>query len=291
VKKYGSRLELMFEGLMVVTGTAFLAFATYYFITPSSVAPGGVSGIAILVNYCTGLPVGLVSALINVPLLVIGWRQLGREFLWKTLLSVVSFTIFYDYVFTPLGLPVYTGERLMACLFGGVLTGTGLGIVFYSAGSTGGTDIVSKLLHQRFPHIQLGRAMMMVDFVVITASVIVFRSIEAALYGVIVIFATSQLIDVVVYSSDRGKLLYIFSEHYEAITKEILDRLSRGVTLLHGEGGFTGERKRVILCALRASEYHQVKRIVRQLDPDAFMIAADSTETMGEGFKPVEQES
>lgn len=281
-------LEILWESVMVLVGTALFAYGTYYFITPSNIAPGGVSGISIMVNYGLGVPVGLTSAVINLPLLVIGWRRLGREFLLKTLLSVAAFTIIYDYVLTPLQLPVYGGERLMASLFGGVLTGAGLGIVFYFSGSTGGTDVVSKLLHQRFPHIQLGRAMMIVDLVIITASTLVFRSIESALYAIITIFVMSQVIDVVVYSSDKGKLLYIFSEQYEAVTREILEQMDRGVTLLHGEGGFTRSDRRVILCALRTSEYHRVKKIVRRIDPDAFVIVADSSEIMGEGFKPVE---
>lgn len=283
-------LEILWEGLMVLAGTAIYAYGTYYFITPSNIAPGGVSGIAILVNYAFQVPVGLTSAIINLPLLIIGWRRLGREFLLKTLLSVVAFTVIYDYILTPLELPVYGGERLMACLFGGVLTGVGLGIVFYFAGSTGGTDIVSKLLHLRYPHIQLGRAMMMVDIAIIAVSTLVFRSIEAALYAIITIFVMSQMIDLVVYSSDKGKLLYVFTEQYEAVTREILEKMNRGVTLLRGEGGFTGKDKRVILCALRTNEYHQVKKIIRRIDPDAFIITADSSEIMGEGFKPVTTE-
>lgn len=281
--------ETLLEYLMVVAGTGLYALGTYYFITPSNIAPGGVSGIAIMVNYLTGAPIGLITAAINLPLLIIGWRRLGREFLMKTLLSVVSFTVMYDYILTPLQLPVYSGERLMSCLFGGVLVGAGLGIVFYCAGSTGGTDIVSKLLNQRFPHLQLGRVMLMVDFCVIVASVLVFGSIESALYAVITVFVNSQVIDVVVYSTDKGKLVYVFSDLHEAITDEILKTMDRGVTLLHGEGGYTHKDKKVLLCAVRTSEYHQLKKIVRRIDPNAFIIAADSAEVMGEGFKSVEE--
>mgnify|MGYP005771631775 CR=1 FL=1 len=282
--------EMIPDCLMVLLGTAIFALGTYYFITPSNIAPGGVSGIAILVNYAFGAPVGLVSALINLPLLVIGWRYLGREFILKTLLSVAAFTVVYDYILTPLALPVYEGERLMASLFGGVLMGVGLGIVFYYAGSTGGVDIITKLLHLKYPHIQLGRAMMLVDMVIVLASAVVFQSIESALYAIICIFVCSQFIDVVVYSTDKGKLVYIFSQQYEQITREILEKMDRGVTLLHGEGGFTGEQKRVLLCALRTNEYHKLKKIVRHIDPDAFLVVSDSTEIMGEGFKSVEAE-
>ena len=282
--------ELIWDSLLILFGTALLALSTYYFITPAEVAPGGVSGIAILVNYAVGAPIGLVTAAINLPLLIVGWRQLGREFLWKTLLSVVAFTVFHDYVFVPIGLPVYEGERLMACLFGGVLMGTGLGIVFYCAGSTGGTDIVTKLLQRKFPHLQLGRIMLVLDSAIIAVSVFIFGSIESALYAVIVIFVSSQLIDAVVYSGDRGKLIYVFSNHYREISDEIIEKLDRGVTLLQGEGGFTGNERKVLLCALRTSEYHRVKKIIRHIDPDAFIIVSDSSEVMGEGFKSVEHD-
>ncbi|MBR6789532.1 MAG: YitT family protein [Oscillospiraceae bacterium] len=282
--------EQLWDGILILFGTALFALSTYYFITLAEVAPGGVSGIAILVNHLFDAPIGLVSAAINFPLLVIGWRRLGKEFLWKTLISVAAFTVFHDYVLVPLNLPVYEGDRLLACLFGGVLMGAGLGIVFYCAGSTGGTDIVTKLLQKKFPHIQLGRLMLMLDLIVILASVFVFGSVEAALYAVIVIFVCSQLIDVVVYSGDKGKLIYIFSSHYREISDEIIQKLDRGVTLLKGEGGYTGKDCQVVLCALRTSEYHRVKKIIRRIDPDAFVIVSDSSEVMGEGFKSVEHD-
>lgn len=283
-------LEQLWDGILILFGTALFALSTYYFITPAAVAPGGVSGIAILVNYAFGAPIGFVTAAINLPLLIIGWKRLGREFLWKTLLSVAAFTVFYDYVFVPVGLPVYEGERLMACLFGGVLMGAGLGIVFWCAGSTGGTDIITKLLQRKFPHLQLGRIMMMLDFVIIAVSVFVFGSIESALYAVIVIFVSSQLIDAVVYSGDKGKLIYAFSSHYREISDEIIQKLDRSVTLLKGEGGYTGHPREVVLCALRTSEYHKVKKIIRHIDPDAFIIVSDSSEVMGEGFKSVDHD-
>ena len=194
--------------------------------------------------------------------------------------------MFYDYVLTPLNIPVYDGERLMACIFGGVVTVSGWGIVFYAAGSTGGTDIISKLLHMKFPHMQLGRALMFVDLVIVFASIIVYRSTESALYAIIVIYANTQMINLVVYGGDSGRLLYILSDHYREITDAIMSTVDRGVTLLDGEGGYTGAEKKVVMCALRKTEYHKVKRLVHAIDPQAFIIAAESYEVMGEGFKP-----
>lgn len=278
--------EFLWEALLIVIGTFIFAFGLYYFVEPSNTAPGGVSGIALLVNYCTGFPIGTMSALINLPLLILGLIFLGKEFVLKTLLSVASFTVIYDYILTPLKVPVYVGERLMACIFGGVVVGIGLGIVFYAAGSTGGTDIISKLLHKKFPHLQLGRLMMLVDLIIVFASIIVYKSTESALYAIIIIFANSQMINLVVYGGDSGRLLYILSDHYREIADAILSSVDRGVTLLDGEGGYTGENKKVVMCALRKTEYHKVKRLVHSIDPNAFIIAAESYEVMGEGFKP-----
>lgn len=279
--------EMLWDAFVIIIGTAIYAVGLYYFIEPSNTAPGGVSGIALLVNYCTGFPVGIMSAFINLPLLVLGLIFLGKEFIFKTLLSVLSFTVIYDYVLTPLQVPYYGGERLMACIFGGVVTGLGLGLVFYAAGSTGGTDVISKLLQRVFPHLQIGRLLMIVDLAVVLASIVVYHSTESALYAIIVIYANTQMINVVVYGGDSGRLLYILSDHYREITDAILSAMDRGVTLLNGEGGYTGQDKKVVMCALRKTEYHKVKRLVRSIDPNAFIIAAESYEVMGEGFKPV----
>ena len=285
MSKYNLR-EILWDSLLIIIGTIVYAVGLYYFVEPSNTAPGGVSGIALLVNYCTGFPIGTMSALINLPLLILGLIFLGKEFILKTLLSVASFTVIYDYILTPLQVPVYDGERLMACIFGGVVTGIGLGIAIYAAGSTGGTDIISKLLHQKFPHLQLGRLLMFVDLVIVFASIIVYRSTESALYAIIVIYANTQMINLVVYGGDSGRLLYILSDHYREITNAILSTIDRGVTLLDGEGGYTGENKKVVMCALRKTEYHKVKRLVHSIDPHAFIIVAESYEVMGEGFKP-----
>lgn len=287
MSKFCFSREMLWDAFLVFLGTAIYAVGLYYFIEPSNTAPGGVSGIALLINYCTGFPIGIASALINLPLLVLGLIFLGKDFILKTLLSVASFTVIYDYVLTPLQLPCYEGERLMACIFGGVVTGLGLGLVFQAAGSTGGTDVISKLLQRVFPHLQIGRLLMLVDLMVVFASILVYRSTESALYAIIVIYANSQMINLVVYGGDSGRLLYVFSDRYREITDAILSSLDRGVTLLDGEGGYTGKGKKVVMCALRKTEYHKFKRLVRSIDPDAFIIAAESYEVMGEGFKSV----
>ncbi|HIV19138.1 MAG TPA: YitT family protein [Candidatus Merdivicinus intestinigallinarum] len=273
--------------LVILIGTFIYTAGLYFFIEPQNMAPGGVSGIALIINFLTSLPVGMLSAVLNVPLLLIGFRFVGKDFLWKTLVSVGSFTVFYDYILS--GLPVYKGDALLSCLFGGVLWGIGIGLVFMRSGSTGGTDILNKMIHQKWPHFQLGKVTFATDAVIILASIFVFRSLESGLYAIITIFVCTQIMDMVLYSGDRGKLVYVFSDKTPEISAQIMDVLERGTTFLKGEGGYTGEERKVLLCAVRRSEYYQVKRLVYGIDPRAFLIVTDSAEVMGEGFRPPEE--
>lgn len=279
--------ELVLDVVLVLIGSALYAFGFYYFIVPFEIAPGGVSGISVLVNYASGLPVGLVNAVINLPLLLIGWKFLGRDFILKTLLSVAAFTVLIDYVF-PI-FPVYQGERLIACLFGGVLVGAGLGIVFWRSGSTGGADIVVKLINRKFPQISLGNVALALDFCVIAASAVVFGSIESALYAIITIYLSSQVVDLVVYGQDKGKLVYIISDQSRQVADVIIKNLERGATFVESEGAYTGEPQRMVMCAVRKNEYHKLKKLVHQADPRAFLIASDSSEVVGEGFKSMQE--
>jgi len=280
--------EISLDVLLVLLGTAIYGFGLYYFIEPINVAPGGVAGISIILNYLFNLPVGLMNTLINIPLLLIGWKYMGREFIWKTLLSLGSFNIFYDYVFSFVN--PYAGDKILACLFGGVLVGAGLGIVFARAGSTGGMDIVNKLVNKKYRHIPIGKIMLFTDFVVILISVFAFGAIESALYAVIVIYLSSQLMDMVIYGFDKGKLIYVFSDFHQEIAENIIKNIQRGVTYLDGEGAYTGQKKRILICAVRNNEWYRVKKIVYEIDPTAFIIVSDTAEVSGEGFKPIDIE-
>lgn len=287
MKKQHRVLNVFLDIFVILAGTFIFAAGLYFFIEPANIAPGGVSGIALLINYVTGAPVGVLNAAINAPLILLGYRFVGKEFIWKTLLSIVSFTVSYDYVLSMF--PVYQGERLLSCIFGGVIWGIGLGLVFFRSGSTGGTDIIIKMINRKFPHLPLGRLTFATDLIIIIISIFVFRSIETGLYAVITIFVCSQVMDVVIYGGDRGKLVYIISDHAKEISDAIMASLDRGTTFLKGEGGFTGEEKRVLLCALRRNEYHTAQTIVQSIDPEAFMIVADSSEVRGEGFKALNE--
>ncbi len=279
-----SSVTFFLDIFFTILGTGIYAFSLYYFVEPSKVAPGGITGIALMLNHIFQWPVGLLTVAFNLPLIAVGYRKIGKFFILKTTISLLSFTLIFDFLL-PLFLTPYEGERLISCLFGGVLNGIGIGTVFSRSGSTGGTDIINKLLNRKYPQFPLGRLVLFSDFVIIGISVLVYGSIESALYAIVVIFASSQLIDVVVYGGDRGKIIYIFSDSYRDIADLVIQRIGRGVSIIRSEGGYSGKERKMLLCAVRKNEYHRLKRLVFSVDPRAFMVAADSSEVTGKGFK------
>ena len=254
------------------------------FVRPAQIAPGGVSGMSIIVNYLTGLPVGILNMAINIPLLLLAWKFLGRRFTLKTLKSVFIQSLMID--LAAAFLPVYTGERIMAALFGGVGIGMGLAPVFMRGSTTGGTDIVSRLIQLRFRHLSIGKLLFAVDVMVLLISTAVFRNIETGLYGMITIYTTGKILDGILYGMDTGKVILVISDHSRKIASRIMNELERGVTLLHAEGAWSGQETQVLLCAFKQRQIADLKRVVRSLDPDAFLIVCDAHEVMGLGFRP-----
>jgi uncharacterized membrane-anchored protein YitT (DUF2179 family) len=285
-KKKLVRLALDF--LMNVSGTALLALGIHVFTAPCNIAPGGVSGLATIINYVSDWPIGLVSLFLNMPLFVLGWLGVGKKYTLKSLVSVVTFALFIDIVFAKV--PEYTNNYLLAAIFGGVLTGTGMAMVFLTDASTGGTDILGKFIQVRLPHIPLGRLLLCIDAVIVLVSMIIFHSLEASLYAIITIFVSSRLIDAVIYGFDEGKLAYIISGKNEEIAEYILTEMNRGATFLDGEGAYSKAEKKVLLCVIRRNEFTKLRRYIRSADPRAFVAVTNAAEVFGEGFKNIHKE-
>jgi len=280
--------EFALDLLYTVAGAAILAVGVSCFVGPAQIAPGGVSGLSILVNFLTGLPVGAVNLAFNIPLILLAWKFLGRRFTLRTLVTVLIQSVLMDVI--TLWIPVYTGERIMAALFGGVASGVGLALVFMRGSTTGGTDIVSRLLQLRYRHLSIGRLLFSVDVVVLLLSVAVFRNIEAGLYGMIAIFASGKVLDNILYGLDTGKVLLVVSGKNQEIAARIMETLKRGVTFLHGSGAWSGTERQVLLCAVRAQQCYRVEEIVRGVDKEAFVIVLEATEIAGEGFRPITED-
>jgi uncharacterized membrane-anchored protein YitT (DUF2179 family) len=202
----------------------------------------------------------------------------------KTIVSVAVITIATDYVFAQL--PVYDGEKILAAVFGGVLIGTAIGLLYLRESTSGGIDIINRIILKKFPFLSIGKISIIADAFIISAAMIAFRSIEAGLFAIISIFVSGRIMDALFYGGLEGKLLLVFSDKYEEITQKIIDEHQRGVTLLSGTGAYSGREKKIICCAVRKNQYVKIKRIVGEIDPSAFIVITDAGEVLGEGFRP-----
>ena len=263
---------------------AFLqALGVWCFIEPCRIAPGGVSGMALLVNYLTAVPVGVMTLVLNIPLLISSYLCLNRKMTWKTIQTVLIMSLVLDGLVTPL-FPQYVGDKLLSSVFGGILAGVGMAMIFMRDSTTGGGDILAKLLQKRFPYMHTGYALMMTDAVVIAASVLVFGKLEAALYGMISMVATTQTIDAILYGMNKGAMVMIHSEKNREIAEEIMERLNRGTTLFKSVGGFSKKEGETLLCVIDRKQFYLVKEIAYAHDPRAFVVVSETKETDGEGF-------
>lgn len=283
--------RLITDYTVIIVGCLIYAISVAMFSSPNDIAPGGVMGISILINHVLPmLPVGMLSLVLNIPLFIWGGIEIG----WKYLSRSLSATVISSLMIDAFGLELvssiikpYTGNPLLVCIFGGILCGAGMSLIFNRGGSTGGTDIVSRIMHKRKPHISLGKFMVLCDAVVVAASAFVYGNIENALYAIVFIFASSKIVDIIVYGFARnnGKLLFIVTAHYDEVTELILKDIDRGVTLLDAQGGYNKDNKKVILCAVRPNQVHQTTVLVQSVDPSAFVIVTTAGTISGEGFE------
>ncbi len=270
--------------LKILLAGSLFACGLESFAAPQDIAPGGVSGISVAVSELTGISEGLLFLLLNIPLIIIGFIFLGKSMMFKTLLSVFTVTLMADLVFA--NLPHYSGDRITAAIFGGLLIGAGLGITYTAEGTSGGTDIINRIVNKKHPHISIGVITLISDIVVIALAAFVFREIEAALYAAICVFVAARIIDRFVYGVYEGNMMFVFSEKSSEIAKRFIDN-GKGVTLLSGKGAYSDKETEIVLCAVHKNEYHKFKRMVKEIDLSAFMIIANAKEVLGEGFKEI----
>lgn len=271
--------ERVLAYVQIVIGSAIAALAYPMFLVPNAIAPGGVTGVATILNHIVDWPVGMTSLVLNVPLFILGYRSMGRVFAFRSLVTTVLFSLLID--FLPIG--AVTTDPLLGSVFGGVLLGGGLGLILRGGATTGGSDMVARMVHARFSHISVGAFLMSIDFFVVLAAGF-FIKVEYALYAFISIYLSSRLIDTVMEGFSKQKACYVISKSYGLVKQELMEKLDRGVTLLHAQGGYSGEDRPILLCILSAQEVGQLKAIVRQADEEAFVFITDAFEVLGEGF-------
>lgn len=270
---------------VIITIAAFLySVAVSFFLDPNSLAPGGVTGIAIILNRLTGLATGTWLLIINIPILAIGTWKFGLRFIMSTMYCTAVTSLFVN-LLAPIG--AVTADPFLAALVGGSLMAVGLGLVFKAGATTGGTDIIVKLLRLKFPHLKTGSLFLITDAIIVTMSAFVFKNIDVALYAGVVVVINSVLLDVVLYGRDGAKLMFIISDKYDAITKRLLEDLDIGATHISGSGAYSGKSKNVIMCVIKKQLSPKAEEIVREEDPASFLIVTSATEIFGEGYKSI----
>lgn len=268
--------------LLITCGTLFFGMALSLLIDPNNFAPGGASGLAIILNRVVPLETGTLFLLINIPIMILGAWQFGGKFILATLYATLMSSVFTNLFerFPPL-----TMEPVLAAIFGGALLALGMGMVLRNGATTGGSDIIVKCLRRRKPYMKTGTLLLLVDAVVIGIGGMIFRNVDSMLYSVLSVAVTSAVLDMVLYGRDEAKLIYIVSDYFEEISRRILGEVDIGVTYLKGTGGYEKKEKQVILCVVKKPMAHKVEEIVKQEDSAAFMIISSASEIYGEGYK------
>ncbi len=276
--------DMLINLIGVALGSFIYACGISLFLDPNNLAPGGASGLAIIFNRITGLETGTLYFIINVPIMLLGLWKYGIRFIATTFFSILINSYFTNIL---AGVGALTSDPLIATMAGSVLVGVGVAVVFKSRATTGGTDIIVKVLHDKYKHIKTGVIFLLTDIVIVAFSGFVFKDINIIMYALISVFVQGKVLDMVLYGGDEAKLFYIISDKPQAISERILKEIDITATFLQGKGAYTGKEKQVILCVARKQQGPAIEEIVKSEDRDAFMIISSANEIYGEGYKNI----
>lgn len=277
-KNFDWKTELKQDGMMIA-GLFVMMLSYNFFFVPNQLAPGGVTGLATIIYYLWDIPVGLMSAVINIPLFILSYRSMGRSFAARSFVAMLLLSLLID------SFPSFavTEDLLLATILGGGILGVGLAMVLMGNASTGGTDLASAIINRAFPHLSFGLILLVIELCIVTFSGFVF-GVQNALYAGVSLFLTSYLIDMLQEGVASSRLFFIISPKSDRIARRIMEELERGVTSLSGKGLYTGNETHVIFSVVNKKEVHAVKKIIHEEDPNAFVVLTNANETMGEGF-------
>lgn len=266
----------------LIIGIVLYSFAASNLLNPNNLAPGGITGISVILNYYTGLPLGILIFLFNTPILIIGIKVFGLKEMAPTFLTIAASSTAMD-LLAPLG--AFVSDTMLAAVYGGILYATGLGIILRCGSTTGGSDVIVKLLKLKLPYMETGKLFLLLDAIVVTLSAIAFKNTTVALYAGLTIYISSIVLDKILYGTDGAKLLYIISDQSEDIARDFLHELNVGITYLNAIGAYRNDEKRVIMCVMKKTILPKAREIVKKYDSNAFMIIGSANEILGEGFK------
>lgn len=276
-------------GMRIILGSAIFSFGFNMFLAPHGMNAGGVSGLAMVLVHLLNIgTVGIVTAIMNLILFVVGGLKIGKRFLIGSVIGATVVSVTLDLM---AGLPVPQVDALLSALYGGVICGAGLGVVFATGASTGGSDIVVRLLKRKWQHVPIGTINIIFDLTVATLTGIAFQEVSSGLYSGVAIFICGKVIDLMIYSFDYSKVAIIISQRHDEIRLRVLQQLDRGVTILKGEGGYSKEEKKVLLTAVKQYQVAELKQLVTEIDPEAFVIVQDAHQVLGDGFSRYSSDS
>ena len=268
--------------LIVLVGAVIASLGVNFFLVPNKIAAGGVTGLATVIYYLSGLPVGTIMLILNIPLFLLGIKILGRSFGFKTLFATLILSLAID-LLSPF-LNSLTDDLLLASIFGGLLVGLGLGLVLNQDASTGGTDLGAKIIHRVISYISVGQLLLIIDAFIVLTAALVFKNYELGLYAVITLFILSKVIDTVIVGVNYTKAVHIISDKPEEISKKLVFEMNHGMTSLNGKGIYSEKDKNVLLCIIRRRDLPHLKTVVSEIDNNAFIFVTDVREVLGEGF-------
>ncbi len=280
--------SIILEYAVITLGSAMMAFALHFFLEPNTIAPGGVTGLAVVIQKLMGIPMDITNLVINIPLFIAGIMILGKAFGAKTAYATLMLSLFLRLFIIFFGAHyTITTDILLAAIYGGVTLGVGIGLVFKMGGTTGGTDLAGAMINHYLPSLSIAKLMMILDLFIVAFAGIVERKVETALYSVIALYIVVKLADFIVEDLSYSKAFYIISSKPDRISKRIIDELGRGVTAIDAKGMYTGETKDMLLCVVSRAQVVKLKKLVYDEDPYAFIMVSTIHEVLGEGFKEV----
>lgn len=277
--------EVGIDILADIVGSFFVAIGVYNFAVASGFPVAGISGIAIIFYHFFQIPIGVMTVILNIPIVIVCYKLLGRTFLLKSLKTMLISTILMDIV-APM-LPIYEGDLMLSCICMGIFSGFGYALIYLRDSSTGGADFMMMAIRALRPHLSLGKIIIILDFaIVLSSGMLIGGNVDKIIYGLIATYILSVVVDKVMYGMDAGKLTFIVTEHGQEVADKIDELTQRGSTLLKGVGSYSKEEKQVVMCACSYKQMHMIQKAVKEVDRAAFLVTMESNEVRGEGFKP-----
>lgn len=287
MKQKSKVLSTIWDFVVITIAALFYAVGFNWFYKPNAIGFGGLTGVAQILNAIfPWMPIGVTVVVLNIPLFILGWRLFGDRLLISSLYAMAATSLSIDLVnaivqFEPM-------DPMLATIFGGVLLGGPLGVIILKGATTGGTDLLARLLKLKLTWLPMGKVLLGIDLIVIISSAIAFHRVHSALYGLVAMFIASTVMDAVLYGMDTAKVAYIISDHTEELRRHITEEMKRGATVLHGHGAWSGEKKDVLLVAFKQRQIVPLKAAVKEIDPTAFLIVCNAHEVLGDGFASYE---